>query len=54
MFLNVVYPAFRGAGEVVPCMTYESLVQTRPDAFERLPVNLSLDEIRAMVLDVLG
>ena len=35
-------------------MTYESLVPTKPDVFERLPVNLSRDEIRAMVLDLLG
>lgn len=47
MFLDVVRPAHGGAGHFVQ-------TKPEPDAFERLPVNLSAEEIRAMVLDVLG
>ena len=49
MFLDVVRPAHGGAGHFA-----QPKPNPEPDAFERLPVNLSAEEIRAMVLDVLG
>jgi len=49
MFPDIVRPAHGGAGHVVQTKSYPD-----PDAFECLPVNLSADEIRAMVLEVLG
>ena len=49
MYLDVVRPAHNGAGHLVQTRTHPE-----PDAFERLPVNLSADEIRAMVLEVIG
>lgn len=49
MFLHEVRPAHGGAGPVAHPAQFP--VQ---DAFERLPVNLSMDEIRAMVLELLG
>lgn len=54
MFLDVVYPAPRGPGSTMQGMIHENLVPQKPDAFVRLPVNLTRDEIRAMVRDLLG
>jgi hypothetical protein len=49
MHLNDVHPAHIGAGFFA-----HPVVFPVSDAFERLPVNLSADEIRAMVLELLG
>ena len=42
-------PAPHGAGQVP-----QTVFQPDPPLFERLPMNLSPEEIRAMVLEVLG
>lgn len=49
MFLQTIRPAHSGAGHFT-----QPVSSPAPDAFERLPVNLSSDEIRAMVLELLG
>ena len=49
MSLELFRPGLHGAGPVVQAVTFPV-----PDAFERLPVNLSADEIRAMVRELLG
>lgn len=54
MFLDYVYPALTGAGHIVHTVNNQLSIVTPPDAFQRLPVNLSPEEIRAMVLEVLG
>ena len=43
---------FRPAMSAAP--SSPNTVHPAPDAFQRLPVNLSKDEIRAIVRDVLG
>lgn len=49
MYQDLFRPAVYGAGPVPQTVTFPV-----PDAFERLPVNLSSDEIRAMVRELLG
>jgi hypothetical protein len=53
MFLNEVYLGHSGAGFGVYPVTTPISDRASP-AFERLPVNMTADEIRAMVLEVLG
>jgi hypothetical protein len=48
-FLNTNYPAPSGAVDAL-----QNYTQSKPEKFERLPMNLSPDEIREMVLEVLG
>ncbi len=58
MYLDFVTPAISGAGYAVQATAYKTLITRKPaaqsDLFERLPMNLSNDEIRAMVREVLG
>lgn len=49
MHQELFRPATYGAG-LLP----QTLTSSVPDAFERLPVNLTADEIRAMVRELLG
>jgi hypothetical protein len=49
MNLDVIHPAPFGAGTML-----QAYFQPKPDAFERLPMNLSDEEIREMVLEVMG
>ena len=49
MYQELFRPVPCGAGPVAQAVTFPV-----PDAFQRLPVNLSPDEIRAMVRDLLG
>jgi hypothetical protein len=53
MFLIEVRPAHGSAG--YSALTLSTQTSDRaPTAFERLPVNMTAAEIRAMVLDILG
>ncbi len=49
MFQHVVVPVPNGTGFVA-----HPLPAPQPERFERLPVNLSPDEIRRMVVELLG
>ena len=49
MILDFDYPAQLGAGPIL-----NGFHQPEPDAFERLPMNLTAEEIREMVLEVMG
>lgn len=59
MFFKEVRSAQFGAGHNVYTTAFQPSTfappsPRAPDAFERLPVNLSRDEIRTMVRDLLG
>lgn len=53
MFSNEIRPAQSGAGHVAYPVINPVLFPAS-GAFERLPVNMTPDEIRAMVLELLG
>lgn len=49
MYVDVTRSAVNGAEQVLPIVSYPVA-----NAFERLPVNLSSEEIRAMIREILG